>query len=145
MQVHRRPGGDTASRRCHKHTFCQVATHSHSAATRQAIRATAGRTLSIAQLDIAVRKNWESHIDASHSRQPLIKGERLVRYEVNAVILLRCVTKPANQFNCGGALTIPCGVEQHRAKPKQRAFISDRGRGCKRQTNTRGTKLNTYY
>ena len=39
-------------------------------------------------LDIAVRKNWESHIDASHSRQPLVKGERLVRYEVNAVILL---------------------------------------------------------
>ena len=28
-----------------------------------------------------------SHIDASHSRQPLVKGERLVRYEVNAVIL----------------------------------------------------------
>ena len=37
-------------------------------------------------LDIAVRKNWESHIDASHSRQPLVKGERLVRYEVNAVM-----------------------------------------------------------
>ena len=33
-----------------------------------------------------LRKNWESHIDASHSRQPLVKGERLVRYEVNAVI-----------------------------------------------------------
>lgn len=30
-------------------------------------------------------KNCESHIDASHSRQPLVKGERLVRYEVNAV------------------------------------------------------------
>ena len=28
-----------------------------------------------------------SHIDASHSRQPLVKGERLVRYEVNAVML----------------------------------------------------------
>ena len=37
-------------------------------------------------LDIAVRKNWGSHIDASLSRQPLVKGERLVRYEVNAVI-----------------------------------------------------------
>ena len=32
-------------------------------------------------------KNSGSHIDASHSRQPLVKGERLVRYEVNAVIL----------------------------------------------------------
>ena len=26
------------------------------------------------------------HIDASHSRQPLVKGEILVRYEVNAVM-----------------------------------------------------------
>ena len=33
-----------------------------------------------------LRKNWRSHIDASHSRQPLVKGERLVRYEVNAVM-----------------------------------------------------------
>ena len=38
------------------------------------------------RLDITARKNWGSHIDASHSRQPLVKGERLVRYEVNAVI-----------------------------------------------------------
>ena len=29
-----------------------------------------------------------SHIDAPHSRQPLVKGERLVRYEVNAVMPL---------------------------------------------------------
>ena len=42
------------------------------------------------QLDIAVRKNWGSHIDASHSRQPLVKGERLVRYEVNAVMPREC-------------------------------------------------------
>ena len=34
------------------------------------------------------RKNSNSHIDASHSRQPLVKGERLVRYEVNAVMPL---------------------------------------------------------
>ena len=33
------------------------------------------------------RKNYGSHIDASHSRQPLVKGERLVRYEVNAVMI----------------------------------------------------------
>ena len=31
------------------------------------------------------RKNSEIHIDVSHSRQPFVKGERLVRYEVNAV------------------------------------------------------------
>ena len=33
------------------------------------------------------RKNSGSHIDASHSRQPLVKGERLVHHEVNAVML----------------------------------------------------------
>ena len=38
-------------------------------------------------------KNSGSHIDASHSRQPLVKGERLVCYEVNAVILR--VAQPA--------------------------------------------------
>ncbi len=32
------------------------------------------------------RKNSEIHIDVSHSRQPLVKGERLVRYEVNTVM-----------------------------------------------------------
>ena len=36
---------------------------------------------------ISSRKNSGSHIDASLSRQPLVKGERLVRYEVNAVML----------------------------------------------------------
>jgi hypothetical protein len=39
------------------------------------------------------RKNSGSHIDASHSRQPLVKGERLVRYEVNAVMLSFCLCK----------------------------------------------------
>ena len=34
----------------------------------------------------------ESHIDASHSRQPFIKGKRLVRYEVNAVMILMLET-----------------------------------------------------
>ena len=37
--------------------------------------------------DQGLHKNLGSHIDASHSRQPLVKGERLVRYEVNAVML----------------------------------------------------------
>ena len=36
-------------------------------------------------------KNSGSHIDASHSRQPLVKGERLVRYEVNAVMCMRAL------------------------------------------------------
>ena len=39
--------------------------------------------------DQGPRKNSGSHIDASHSRQPLVKGERLVRYEVNAVMHLQ--------------------------------------------------------
>ena len=42
--------------------------------------------------DQGPRKNSGSHIDASHSRQPLVKGERLVRYEVNAV-MLKCLEK----------------------------------------------------
>jgi len=37
-------------------------------------------------LEPKLPKNWCSHIDASLSRQPLVKGERLVRYEVNAVM-----------------------------------------------------------
>ena len=44
--------------------------------------------------DVTSLKNYESHIDASLSRQPLVKGERLVRTEMNAVItdnaLLTC-------------------------------------------------------
>ena len=45
-------------------------------------------------------KNWWSHIDASHSRQPLVKGERLVRYEVNAVIASHDVVQcPSKQLN----------------------------------------------
>ena len=38
-------------------------------------------------LGLMPRKNSEIHIDVSHSRQPLVKGERLVRYEVNAVMI----------------------------------------------------------
>ena len=37
-------------------------------------------------LEPELPKNCDSHIDASLSRQPLVKGERLVRYEVNAAI-----------------------------------------------------------
>jgi hypothetical protein len=46
------------------------------------------------------RKNSEIHIDVSHSRQPLVKGERLVRYEVNTVIRLAGWTPvPAPEVN----------------------------------------------
>ena len=43
-------------------------------------------------------KKCESHIDASHSRQPLVKGERLARYEVNAVMIL--LFKAACLWSC---------------------------------------------
>ena len=35
-------------------------------------------------------KNYRIRIDALLSRQPLVKGERLIRYEVNAAITIRC-------------------------------------------------------
>ena len=41
---------------------------------------------------LGTRKNSGNHIAASHSLQPLVKGERLVRYEVNAVIPWHCAT-----------------------------------------------------
>ena len=44
---------------------------------------------------IKLRKNCESHIDASHSRQPLVKGES---YEVNAVMIL--LLKAACLWSC---------------------------------------------
>ena len=40
--------------------------------------------------DMKPHKNLEIHIDVSHSRQPLVKGERLVRYEVNTVMPALC-------------------------------------------------------
>ena len=43
-------------------------------------------------------KNSGSHIDASHSRQPLVKGERLVRYEVNAVMRRRGLGAVSNEL-----------------------------------------------
>ena len=47
--------------------------------------AAGGGALTVGALEL--RKNWGSHIDASHSRQPLVKGERVVRHEVNAVMI----------------------------------------------------------
>ena len=58
-------------------------------------------------------KNSGSHIDASHSRQPLVKGERLVRYEVNAVILETSKLSNTVQFYiciivCEMQVNVPC-------------------------------------
>ena len=47
--------------------------------------------------DLRPHKNSEIHIDVSLSRQPLVKGERLVRYEVNTVMAR---TGPAAEATC---------------------------------------------
>lgn len=55
------------------------------------------------------RKNLKIHIDVSHSRQPLVKGERLVRYEVNTVMLSMTIAiyidVPSNRHWC-----VPCAA-----------------------------------
>ena len=62
--------------------------------THAAKRSTRQRARRLSELrtklgDRALKK-YRSHIDASHSRQPLVKGERLVRYEMNAV-MMKCL------------------------------------------------------
>ena len=44
----------------------------------------------------APQKKSRSHTDAPHARQPLVKGERLVRYAVNAVMIMM----PWAQYHC---------------------------------------------
>ena len=65
-----------------------------------------------------------SHIDASLSRQPSVKGERLVRYEVNAVmsILSECMvhiqdrmTKPVVCGSMWSSLHRPACMRPHAA------------------------------
>ena len=46
------------------------------------------------------RKNCGIHIAAFLSRQPLVKGERLVRYEVNAVMLFRLIAASTQVIIC---------------------------------------------
>ena len=42
-----------------------------------------------------IRKKSRRHIDVPHSGQPLMKGERLLRYEVNTVM----ITMPWAQYH----------------------------------------------
>ena len=51
-------------------------------------------------------KNSNSHIDASHSRQPLVKGERLVRYEVNAVMTVHGMALGHRVAKCATACVL---------------------------------------
>ena len=62
-----------------------------------------------------LRKNSRSHIDASHSRQPLVKGERLVRYEVNAVMLEGPGAGPERFLGGCGSLGLGAGPGAKRA------------------------------
>ena len=80
-------------------------------------------------------KNSNSHIDASHSRQPLVKGERLVRYEVNAVMILaglahRSHTHLGARLRCALGLwrAFTQGHTRHaaQAQPCLRAFRLER-------------------
>ena len=50
------------------------------------LESTTTTTVCLVELPKGAPKIGLSHIDASHPRQPLVKGERLVRDEVNAVI-----------------------------------------------------------
>ena len=54
------------------------------------------------------RKNLGSHIDASHSRQPLVKGEMFLRYEVNAVMAINSGCAFI-QFLCLGCQCVASG------------------------------------
>ena len=54
-------------------------------------------------------KNNGSHIDASLSRQPLVKGERLVRAEMNAVIITNAATARYSAKRLVSWLALPEG------------------------------------
>ena len=74
-------------------------------------------------------KNCKNHIAASHSRQPLVKGERLVRYEVNAVMPWPCATGTIHNTLQKWRL----GALAHRctnALPPSRSRLTLLPRGC---------------
>ena len=72
------------SEQVRKHCVGQQMCHSSIRATDRP--SSAGSNRFSVRWSSELPKNCVSHIDASHSRQPLVKGERLVRYEVNAVM-----------------------------------------------------------
>ena len=84
-------------------------------------------------------KHCGSDIDASHSRQPLVNGERLVRYEVNAVIvgLVRFMRVASNK----GARVLLLGSQA----PRDRREREKKGVGFKRDENLQnGPKLKVF-
>jgi len=82
-----------------------------------------------------VRKNLGSHIDASHSRQPLVKGERLVRYEVNAVMPLCVHNGGCPKF--GTTLQLPADTYQLNAPACHcKQSVSDWHQPCQKTSTT---------
>ena len=82
-----------------------------------------------------VRKNLGSHIDASHSRQPLVKGERLVRYEVNAVIPVGVHNGGCPKF--GTTLQLPADTYQLNAPDCHcKQSVSDWHQPCQKTSTT---------
>ena len=103
------------------------------------------------------RKNSGSHIDASHSRQPLVKGERLVRYEVNAVMppltsLQKTSSVPAERqcvatrflanTSCKGALPTCCYPRGCAAPGQVPCQCNTRGSLSKLKRTPPQTKIN---
>ena len=88
------------------------------------------------------RKNSNSHIDASHSRQPLVKGERLVRYEVNAVMLsFFNQSAPSSKMKLGTCFWLLCcrGGAHTQKQPMKSISTMQRQEGTQKK-NTRRNK-----
>ena len=84
------------------------------------------------------RKNWGIHIAAFLSRQPLVKGERLVRYEVNAVI------KNLSCFACFGVFNFATMVLVNHSRSRFVCFLlqgllgtTGQGRSSKRKEKSK--------
>ena len=88
--------------------------------------------ISITLLEPKLPKNWFSHIDASLSRQPLVKGERLVRYEVNAVIPLKkqCHTESNCLILARSAIPIKTATRNSFRNNCHRQFWTPQAVGC---------------
>ena len=66
-------------------------------------------------------KNWGIHIAAFLSRQPLVKGERLVRYEVNAVMV---TSSTAIQADCTRNLSVVLPLEVWCRKKRNSVLVA---------------------
>ena len=67
-------------------------------------------------------KKSGSHIDASHSRQPLVKRERLVRYEVNAVMHMYVAEQTKDLLAARHGVRACMGLSKFNGKPKTSSY-----------------------